>query len=302
LTYQYNVSKYQNKPIQGIFDNYQTDQGVYVDVDLRPRFYYTSIDNLININWIDDMSRSVIFSTTFYNINMRCFFSVKILFEKTGVRFKGSVDYGFVGSDQSILTTSILCIIFSVLNILCLVYSLKKSNHEKKLHLKKLKQEKEQNEQENENKKVTEVKIDDLNTFQLFCHKVKIWFTTLNENYIKIFNYPNFFQCLVFTSFLFIYCLIIARVDYYKQFDDLAYITDHFIDIDNLVSTFNIISHLSSLSILILLFPLINHMGYWIEGFSIIVSSIESVSFICYYIYKLFITTSLTFKNSLSHT
>ena len=68
MTYQYNVSKYQNKPIQGIFDNYQTDQGVYVDVDLRPRFYYTSIDNLININWIDDMSRSVIFSTHIYII------------------------------------------------------------------------------------------------------------------------------------------------------------------------------------------------------------------------------------------
>lgn len=276
VTYDYQKTKGTSSPYKGIFNNYYYDEGFYFDISLTPQMFDANFETLIKMKWIDEHSKSIIFNFTFYNINMSIFFLVKLIFENNGDYYQGKSIYNIINISLNQGATTIFCIIFSVINIICMIILLKKSKFEKKVHEKKLEHDKLEQEENGIKQKQPEIEF---SAIARFFDNIKIWFELKKLQYISHYNYPGGFQVIALLSFIMSYVIFFIRVDYYQSMVRLRNKLDpeKFNDLSSYVEYSDFISSLNLALICISAIPLLFIMSHWFETFKIIVKTFEEV-------------------------
>ena len=98
--------------------------------------------NLIENQWIDKNTHSLIVHFTFYNISLKMFYTVRIMFENVGYTFNSDIDMGLIINNKERLSTYI-CVVFSVINIIFIILTKRRSPEDKRKVKRALEEEKE---------------------------------------------------------------------------------------------------------------------------------------------------------------
>jgi len=158
------------------------DSGYYEDLSLANNTRYNlQIKSLIQNNWVDEYTRSIVITVNLFNINFPIIVTLSILFEVVGDSFKVKSKISLLDLHGSINAITIFMFVFSVFNIIMIVVSLKKRVSKKeKIEFLKIRND--------ENSKYF------MNKEKKCCDAVS-HYCVLFKNYVKTnFRHPNFFE------------------------------------------------------------------------------------------------------------
>jgi len=202
---------------------------------------------LIKGNWVNNMTKSLMVTINFYNVNFDLYLIFRVLYENMGDYFMGYIDYGLVDITSRTDVYIIVAIVFSLLCLFCMTFSLLKD-------------------------KKPEENVKLLNKELTTTEKLKAAIMFVPDLVGKNFRCPNFFETITYLNFIFFYGVCITRSNYFAYINTNLnlVVTTSFTDFSFYNNWFDLITYLHCGVILLFLFPMITHLSYWIEELKII--------------------------------
>lgn len=123
--YTYNIDPY-GQVIKGKQINFD-NSGYYTDVGVvSPQIFYSSMNSLINSNWVDEKTLNVIIVATYYNASIDLFLTVRFLYESFDNIFGLSfLDFQIIDLTPIQDAYISISIIFSIICIICMIIDLR---------------------------------------------------------------------------------------------------------------------------------------------------------------------------------
>jgi hypothetical protein len=248
-----------------MFGNYE-DSGYISDVTMTfPEFFYEDMNNLINIDWVDEKTSSIILIFNFYNPSSELLISYRILFENITGLFKNVFSkYYLLDISKSSDIYLVFSFIFSIMFLINFIFLLKISP-------------------------ANETDSEDIRLIHKgSCRKLREIFRNSLIYIKKNFRAPDFYECLsnyilfihykaLFTIFLYYIALIIRSTNSSKTIQ-IVIEKDFFTDFGKYNYNLDQITNFNCIVILLLFFGgIMMHLTQISEDLKIIADSLIDV-------------------------
>lgn len=250
-TYPY-TRKENSKEIFGIFQSYD-NSGFIEDVPIQDYTqFYTKMNELIANNWIDSNTMSIIVISNLYNINLDLIMIVRLLYENLNNKFHYTKDFQIFDKSMQQQGSMWISLVFSLVCIILMIRTLRNEVQ----------------------KEIPYLIMNHRNRWEKFIYQTKIWIKNTKLNY----RLPDIFEAISFCNFAFYFSLIAIRMSYLKETSSLNIYVTRFTDLEKSSQTYELVTYLNCLSILVFMLSVINHINYLSDDFKQITDAIKKVT------------------------